>query len=72
MIPGDLCGIETHVLFFACGEYGDKSLEVLQFPNPPIVSELAASSAFGIIVQGTLQPEGNEAEPQISANVGRS
>lgn len=47
-------------------------LKVLQFPNPPIVSELAASSAFGIIAQGTLQPEGNEAEPQISANVRRS
>lgn len=47
-------------------------LKVLQFPNPPIVSELAASSAFGIIVQGTLQPKGNEAEPQISANVRRS
>lgn len=46
-------------------------LKVLQFPNPPI-SELAASSAFGIIVQGTLQPEGNEAEPQISENVRRS
>lgn len=34
MIPGDLCGIETHVLFFACGEYGDKSLESPPVPQP--------------------------------------